>query len=285
MSATRASFAAAAIAFACSSSHAALTLLTGPPVGTHVGNIVSGGSFEFGPPSASAFWATGTLLTPQITPPGWTGTGGPINYARWGNDGILPLNIAGSAAIPDGVKALYFGNAQGGMVNVAPIFNPDGEVTFASTPTIGTSVGAPVILSQTVPTNLSPAPSYILSFWVSGENAMFGGAYDGIFGLRVTNTQAGDPIRYFAVPAGGALGAYGDQKRFEFSLTPLNPAAPVTLEFINWGHFNLGPFGLGGTTELVLDDVIINPVPAPGALALMSASAVCLARRRRMNAR
>lgn len=281
MSVTRSLTMAAILAAAASSASASLTLLTGPQIGTHVGNLVTGGSFEAGPPGGVAFWATGTTLTPQITPPGWTGTGGPINYARWGNDGTLPLNIANSAAIPDGVKALYFGNAQGGMVNVAPIFNPDGEVTFASPPTVGTSVGAPVVLSQTVATHLTPSPSYILSFWASGEGAMFGGAYDGIFGLRVTNTQVGDPIRYFAVPAGPGLGAYGDQKRYEFSFTPLNPLAPVTLEFINWGHFNLGPFGLGGTTELVLDDVIINPVPTPGGLALLGAGSLVVARRRR----
>lgn len=281
MSVARSLITAAAVAAAASSASASLTLLGGPSIGTHVGNLVTGGSFEAGPPGAVAFWATGTALTPQITPPGWTGTGGPINYARWGNDGTLPLNIAGSAAIPDGVKALYFGNAQGGMVNLAPTFNPDGEVTFAGPAIVGTSVGAPVVLSQTVPTDLTPAPSYILSFWASGEGAMGGGAYDGIFGLRVTNTQVGDPIRYFAVPAGGALGAYGDQKRYEFSFTPLNPLAPVTLEFINWGHFNLGPFGLGGTTELVLDDVIVNPVPTPGGIALFGACSLLTARRRR----
>lgn len=254
-------------AFAATGAHASLNLLPlGPQLGTHVGNLVSGGSFEAGPPNAVVYWATGTSGTPLVVPPGWTSSGGPINYARWGHDSLSPLNIANSAVIPDGVKALYFGNAQGGQVNVAPIFNPSGEVTFASPPTVMTTVGAPVILSQTVPTHLTPAPNYLLSFWVSGENAYFGGgAYDGIFGLRVTNTQAGDPMRYFAVPAGAGLGAYGDQIRFEFDFTPLNPSLPVTVEFYNWGHFNLGPFGMGGTTELVLDDVIVNPLPSPGA--------------------
>jgi len=261
---------------------AQLTVLPpGPQLGTHAGNLVTTGSFEFGNPNLVAFWATGTANTPFGVPPGWTSSGSSINYARWGHESVSPLTIANSAPIPDGVKALYFGNAQGGQVNVAPIFNADGEVTFASTPTVLTTVGAPVILSQTVPTHLTPAPSYLLSFWVSGENALFGGAYDGIFGLRVTNTQAGDPTRYFAVPAGGGLGAYGDQHRFELSFTPINPLAPVTLEFINWGHFNLGPFGLGGTTELVLDDVIVNAVPAPGVGAIALSGCVLAARRRR----
>jgi hypothetical protein len=253
----------------------------GPVTATHAGNLVVGGSFEAGPPNAVFNWATGTSGSPFAVPPGWTSSGGAINYARWGHDSLAPLNIANSAIIPDGVKALYFGNAQGGMVNVAPIFNPSGEVTFATTPTVATSVGAPVILSQTVNTHLTPAPSYLLSFWVSGENALFGGAYDGIFGLRVTNTQAGDPMRYFAVPAGAGLGAFGDQIRFEFDFTPVNPSLPVSVEFYNWGHFNLGPFGLGGTTELVLDDVIINPIPAPSAIGVIAAGGLLAARRRR----
>lgn len=268
-------------AVAASGAHASLNLLPlGPQLGTHVGNLVSGGSFEAGPPNAVVYWATGTSGTPLVVPPGWTSSGGPINYARWGHDSLVPLNIANSAVIPDGVKALYFGNAQGGQVNVAPIFNPSGEVTFASTPTVSTSVGAPVILSQTIPTHLTPAPSYLLSFWVSGEAAYFGAnPYDGIFGMRLTNTQAGDPMRYFAVPAGGGL--YGDQLRLEFDFTPLNPALPVTVEFYNWGHFNLGPFGGGGTTELVLDDVIVNPLPSPGAAGLALVAGGMLACRRR----
>jgi uncharacterized protein (TIGR03382 family) len=39
-------------------------------------------------------------------------------------------------------------------------------------------------------------------------------------------------------------------------------------------------YGLGPTTELVLDDVIVNAVPAPGALPAL-ALAGCLIRRRR----
>ncbi|QQS08920.1 MAG: hypothetical protein IPK69_13230 [Phycisphaerales bacterium] len=261
------------------SAEGALTLLPlGPQLGTHAGNLVTGGSFEAGPPSAVVLWATGTTGTPFAVPPGWTSSGGPSNYARWGHDSTSPLNIANSAVIPDGVKALYFGNAQGGMVNMLPTFTPGGEVTFAGTPTVGTSFGPPVVLSQTINTHLSPAPSYLLSFWVSGENAIGGGAYDGIFGLRVTNTQAGDPMRYFAAPAGGGLSLYGDQLRLEFNFTPLNPSLPVTVEFYNWGHFSL-PWG--GTTELVLDDVIVNAIPAPASAVLVGAGGGVLAFGRR----
>jgi len=48
-------------------------------------------------------------------------------------------------------------------------------------------MGAPVVLSQTVPTNSTPAPNYCFSFWTSGEDAMGADLADGIFGLRVTN--------------------------------------------------------------------------------------------------
>jgi hypothetical protein len=147
----------------------------------------------------------------------------------------------------------------------------------------GSTFPVPCTLSQTVNTHLTPAPSYILSLWVSGEGANNPGApigTEGIFGLRVTNTQAGDPIRYFAVPSGSSL--YGNQLRLEFSFVPINPLAPVTVELINWGHFNLSPFGGGGTTELVLDDVIVNAViPAPGAASLSALAGVLALRRRR----
>jgi hypothetical protein len=259
------------------SSFAALTQLpAGPTVGTHAGNLVTGGSFEAGPPNALVYWATGTNGTPFAVPPGWTSSGVLFNYAQWGHTSTSPLNIVNSAVIPDGVKALYFGNGQGASVNMPPNFTPSGEVTFAGTPTVSTSIGAPVILSQTVNTHLSPAPSYILSFWVSGENSFFGGPADGMFGLRVTNTQAGDPMRYFAVPAGGSS-VYGDSMRYEFSFTPINPLVPVTIEFYNWGHFAFN----GGTTELVLDDVIVNTVPEPTFAGMIGAVGMMVMRRRR----
>src|SRR5689334_229989 len=88
--------------------YASLTLLSGPPVATHVGNLVVDGSFEDGPPGAVVYWATGTSHTPLIVPPGWTSSGMPINYAIWGHTNTSPLNIQNSAIIPDGVKALYF---------------------------------------------------------------------------------------------------------------------------------------------------------------------------------
>lgn len=262
---------------------ASLTLLpAGPMIGSHVGNLVTTGSFETaGTNIGSVYWATGTSGTPFMVPPGWTSSGVSSNYAQWGTTALGPARTFGSAPLPHGTKALYFGNGQGATTTVLPTFNPSGEVTFSSPPTISTSIGAPVILSQTVNTPASPAPSYVLSFWVSGENASIGSAADGLFGLRVTNTQSGDPMRYFVVP-GSSAGPFGDQMRFEFNFVPLNPLLPVTLEFHNWGHFSFG----GGTSELVLDDVIVNPlVPEPTSLLLMGAFVPALARKRRLDRR
>lgn len=283
-----------------SAAQASLTLLpSGPMMGSHVGNLVTNGSFEtrnaIGQPGpggtlTSVLWATGTLGTPFAVPFGWTSSGGPNTYATWGRSSAGPSRIRGSAALPDGVNALYFGNGQGATTSLVPNFNPDGEVTFAGTPSVSPVGGAfpvPCVLTQTVNTHLAPAASYILSFWVSGEESgdvTIPGLYnDGIFGLRVTNTQAGDPMRYFAVP--GFSGRYGTSIRFEFSFVPLNPLAPVTLEFYNWGHFSTAGWtgSATGTTELVLDDVIVNPVeiPGPGAAALLALAGGLTARRRR----
>ena len=282
------------------SAHAQLTVLTGPQVGTHAGNLVTNGSFEYrnaanqpGPGStgSTVFWATGTAATPFAVPYGWTSSGGTNTYATWGGNLGTPITHRGSAPLPDGQNAMYFGNGQGATTSLAPQFGANGEVTFAGTPVIsppGGSFPVPCTLSQTVNTHLTPAPSYILSFWVSGEGAFPGGpppmpptlyGPDGIFGLRVTNTQAGDPMRYFVVPSGA--GYFGSSLRLEFSFVPMNPLLPVTVEFTNFGHFNLVPFGGSGTTELVLDDVIVNAVPAPGCGVVLGCVGIGMVRRRR----
>ncbi|MCC7406506.1 MAG: PEP-CTERM sorting domain-containing protein [Phycisphaeraceae bacterium] len=262
---------------------ASLTLLpAGPPLGTHPGNLVTNGSFETAPPPGTiAFWATGTAQTPFGVPPGWQSSGDALTYAYWGRPNLSPpYDIAGSAPLPDGQSGVYFGNASA-MVDLLPTFQPDRQVTFSGTPTFSPAFGQPARLWQIVPTNLTPAPSYILSFWASGEAAGYGGGgpgYDGIFGLRLTNVLPGDPIQYLVVPSGG-VSVYGDSTRYEYAFTPLNPSLPVTVEFINWGHMDFSNFGGLGTTELVIDDVIVNPVPEP-ATAVLLGLAACLLRRR-----
>jgi hypothetical protein len=258
---------------------------------THAGNLVANGSFETGaPPSGNAnrqYWATGTSLTPFAVPPGWTSSGATSSYAAWGNDATVPQSIQGSDGLPDGNAGMYFGNGAPVLVSQPPTFNPNGTVSFPSPPAFNLFFAtAPVILTQSINTPATPAPWYNLSFWVSGEGALSGQqlAERGIFGLQMTNVLAGDPIQFLTVP-NGVNNTFGLSHLYEFTFTPLNPLLPVDINFINWGHFDLSPYGGSNfTTELVLDDVIINAVPEPSTLTLLAAALCAMtasARRRR----
>jgi hypothetical protein len=141
-------------------------------------------------------------------------------------------------------------------------------------------MGSPAVLWQSVPTHLSPAPLYGLSFWVSGEGALAGNPAEvGIFGLRVSNTLPGDPMLYFSVPAGPS-GPLGSSHVYQFEFVPLNSSLPVTVEFTNYGHFDLTPYGGVGTTELVLDDVRVVPIPEVGASWVLAGAGLLVAWRR-----
>lgn len=276
---------AAVVLGIASSTQASLTLLSGPQQGTHVGNLVTNGSFEIGAPAVGAankvYWATGTTSTPYSLPAGWSASGSGNNYAQWGSDNATP-EIQGSAQLPDGTAALYFGNHAGALSSQPPAFNNDGTVSFPSPPTMTAPKGNPVQLWQTVPTNTNLAPSYLLSFWVSGEFSGLPAPVfpPGIFGLRVTNVLAGDPMQFLTVP--GNVGILGNAHRFEYTMVPLNPLLPITVEFWNWGHFDLTPWGGPSfTTELVLDDVIVNMTPEPASLGLLAVGGLLLGRRRR----
>ena len=267
--------------------HGAMTLLSGPSPATHVGNLVTNGSFETGAPAPGSanyvYWATGTTNTPYAVPAGWSSSGWHDNYAKWGADSLSLLQLLGSDVLPDGQAGLYFGNYAGAQTSLAPTFQANGTVTFAGTPTMTAPNGAPVRLWQTVPTHLTPAPSYVFSFWVSGEwsGQTLGGIPDGIFGLKVTNVLPGDPMQFLAVPGASILSTLGMSHRFDYSLVPLNPLAPITIEFVNWGHFDLSPWGGSPfTTELVLDDVIINAVPEPTSLSLLCLGGLAVVRKR-----
>lgn len=260
---------------------ASLTFITGGPALNRPTNLVTNGSFEEGAPPAGQirFWATGTTNMPFGVPGGWQSSGAAQTYANWGNDGsIVTPRTRFSDVLPHGTNGMYFGNLFA-ATDVAPTFQPDGRVTFASPPTITSpDFGQPCVLWQTVPTDTNVAPAYAMSFWVSGENAQQGVYQDGLFGFRITNVLPGDPMQYLTVPGGQS--ALGASIRFDYQFVPLNPLLPVTIEFTNWGHFN--PSSPQFTTELVLDDVIINAIPTPGSAAVGGlALALGSARRRR----
>ena len=261
---------------------ASLTLSTGLGT-THVGNLVTNGSFETGaPPSGTPnelYWATGTALTPFSVPPAWTTTGANTSYALWGNDATSPQSIQGSDGLPDGNAALYFGNGAPVFVNQPPTFNANGTVSFPGTPVFTTIYASvPVTLDQSINTPANPAPLYNLSFWVSGEGAVNGQQFTerGIFGFQMTNVLPGDPIQWLTVP-NGIGNSFGVSHLYEYTFAPLNPLLPVDVKFINFGHFDLSAYGGSNfTTELILDDVIINGVPEPGSLVLLVIGATAL---------
>jgi hypothetical protein len=241
---------------------------------THAGNLVINGSFELAAPldgiSNAYYWAN-PAASPYLVPPAWTSTG-PNSAALWGNDGPSPYRLRLSDVLPDGRVGVDFHTTTGATVSQPPTFHPDGSVTFPSAPSFATPAGAPVTLQQTVHTELTPAPWYNLSFWVSGEenSTVQGNTGIGIIGLHITNVLPGDPIQWLAVPNGLA---YGLSQLYEYSFTPLNSTQPVDIDFISWGGMNLSAYGLSPFgTQPILDDVIINAAPEPASIGLLALS-------------
>lgn len=276
---------------------AALTLVPNANC-SHTGNLVTNGSFEDvsggGPPGGGQpnwrLWATGTTqnFVPFAVPNGWASSGNANSYAVWGNDGG-PATLRFSDLIPDGEYAMYFGNGGTPTVNLSPTFNADGRVTFGGAPAImqPNDYPTPVTLSQSISTTGNPAPQYCMSFWISGEGAHLSsdpnGDSLGIFGFQMTNVLAGDPVLYLTVPS-AVDNAFGKSKRYDFLFSPINPNVDVSIEYINYGHFDLTAYGRSTSTEMILDDVMINAVPEPTCLSILSLVALRLGRRKRCHA-
>lgn len=241
-------------------------------VGNRPANLILNGSFEadVGFATNNSYWATGTGLTPTMSLTSWTASGQVASYAIWGNDGLG--GIKGSASIPHGNNALYFGAGIMAVVAPFPTEAADGQVSFSSTPALlSKPTDGPVTLEQTV-SGLNTSATYLLDFWTSGENiGTTEFPVDGFFGLQIT----GEPLVYLAAPSGN--GPTGASQRYQVYFVPSVPT--VTFRWINWGHY-FGPNGL--SDELVLDDVILNGVvPEPATFATVGlASAGLLLRRR-----
>jgi len=237
-------------------------------------SLVLNGSFELAAPpdGVQVYWANSSN-SPYAIPPLWLANDN-NNLAVWGNDGpTLPYRLKSSDVLPDGRAAVDFRTTTGVTVSPRPIFNPNGEVTFASPPSF---VGSPpVILRQIVNTQLTPSPSYNLSFWISGEeNATNQGfTTPGIIGMQLSNVLPGDPIQWLAVPN---VLYYGQSQVYQYTFTPINPLLPVDIRFINPGGLDLSAYSAFGPiygafgTQPILDDVIINGVPEPASISLLS---------------
>ncbi|MGB3364413.1 MAG: IPTL-CTERM sorting domain-containing protein, partial [Thermodesulfobacteriota bacterium] len=164
-------------------------------------------------------------------------------------------------------------------VSETPEYMPNGEVVFSSPPTITLrpEYGPnPFGISQNV-TGLVPGGIYRISFWVSGEWSNLGFASspngatagDGIVGVKIESYD----LLYLAIPAGnsaepvGAPHVFGTEEFHVYTLEFEATDTDMDISFLNWGHFDStdGTIGWtrGQTTELIMDDVIINAVRLP----------------------
>jgi len=258
---------AGALILSASTSFAALTITTGDlVVGSHVGNLITNGSFEDGNPGVNLGWTPGSHLggypASEGVIPAWTPSWPDGAYGWWG-----PLGFGG-APNPDGVNGVYFGNSfntAGAPASVAA----NGVVTFTGAPTFAGRPG-PVTLSQTI-SGLSTTDPCHLEFWTSGESNTGGFTGTGIFGLDIT----GEGLTYLLLPS--SSNAFGASERYYVDFIP--SSSTITITFLNWGHIT----DISGTgTELILDDVILNCIPEPSSLLLLGLAGAALLRRNRL---
>ncbi len=230
------------------------------------------------------YFSSGTVLIPFAEPHHWTTTGGGTRtYAIWGNNfeeiSFLPIlvtpeyGIAYSDPNIHGNRALYFGNSYIESISETPTFESNGEVTFPNPPIIvlNPDYGTGVTLTQTV-TRLIPGETYRLSFWTSSEwaSSLYAdGSFvrgDGIFGLQIEDHE----LLYLTIPAGAGGSApregttvFGADESHTYLVEFVATQEEMDISFINWGHFAFATtagWNRADTTELVMDDVILNRV-------------------------
>lgn len=223
-------------------------------LGSHSGNLVANGSFETGA-AGNQMWTGNGPYTganvggPGVAIPSWNASYPTGAYGWWG-----PIPFGG-APCTDGANRVYFGNWITSASQV-PSFGANGEVTFSGPVTFTNTVAAnqgQVTLAQTLA--LVVGTTYLLDFWTTGEGPPI--LSSGVFGLDIGSQS-------------GYLEAVTGTRRY--CVTFIADAASTTIAFTNWGHLQTGS---GVTTELTLDDVIVNAmvaaVPEPGMLGLVAA--------------
>jgi hypothetical protein len=135
-------------------------------------------------------------------------------------------------------------------------------VTFTSLPTFTNTDPnnqTPTTLFQTLG-GLTVDATYTLDFWTSSENESdLAGPFPdpGVFGLNIGL----DSVFLTAPSVNSVFNA--DSTRYYVTFIAEN--VNETLSFTNWGHISQNPM----STELILDDVIVNRVSEPATFALL----------------
>ncbi|MDD5262741.1 MAG: hypothetical protein PHD76_12925 [Methylacidiphilales bacterium] len=308
-------------------------------LGNHGSNLITNGSFETGASTTTDSFSGGIIrdnwtqssgLTGfnQHVPTGWSnaGSSGANNYATWTNTAGGALGSVGqsyypgtganagsdpisSAAVPDGSKALYFGNLYIASVSAGIHINSDVNGVLSMTAGTGTlshtltsadfhpsTANGTSRISQAV--TLIAGHKYLLDFWAGGEdsNIVAGTTTDpqynsdGIFMASITSTSTTsqfffDSASGTGVDAQGLSSGVGTFQRYHINFIAASTGT-YTLSFQSWGHGSssntvnwfTGTQASGvGASELVLDDVILNDLTpeastlAAGAVVLMMA--------------
>ena len=198
---------------------------------------------------------------PTTSMPGWTFSGGGTGtYSLWlpgttaavgpwsnGAANFGPFGSKNGASNPQ----LYFGNDEGWSISPAASsagFTAQGvtQTTITWTPANASRNymnGIAPTAAQTIAT--TAGSTYCLSYWVGHEWDHRIGVPYGIARLQI----GGYNDVFFQVPPGLAAG----ERWYTFQFDATSSATPIA--FTSWGHI-----GSGGskTTELVLDDVVVN---------------------------
>jgi Secretion system C-terminal sorting domain len=227
-------------------------------------NLLVNGSFETcteSPGFCGGYWGANTSFTPKRDITNWLETGGGTStYA-----GIVDAFGTSEPDPPAGFLMINFGNDAVGS-DLPLIFNPNGEVTFAGTPTFthfGSTYGATnqgVGIEQTL-TGLTPGNTYRLEMYVTGRDILNGALFsdDGFFKVEIvdgSNTYS----KFLAVPTKTSANNYvtlaNPFMRYYIKFKPTNTSA--TIRFISYGYIVIfGSPDFRGP-EVLIDDVSVN---------------------------
>jgi hypothetical protein len=227
-------------------------------------NLLVNGSFETcteSPGFCGGYWGANTSFTPKRDITNWLETGGGTStYA-----GIVDAFGTSEPDPPAGFLMINFGNDAVGS-DLPLIFNPNGEVAFAGTPTFthfGSTYGATnqgVGIEQTL-IGLTPGNTYRLEMYVTGRDILNGALFsdDGFFKVEIvdgSNTYS----KFLAVPTKTSANNYvtlaNPFMRYYIKFKPTNTSA--TIRFISYGYIVIfGSPDFRGP-EVLIDDVSVN---------------------------